>query len=110
MTFTPFLLALLCMGFGNNVYGQNLETIKQWNLFNFNFPWDWPSNDKDLFNPEQVVTTGFEIGKNRIFVATPRLFSGVPATISSVRRDAAGDSPVLEVIYLNDYQYSNSNP
>lgn len=96
MTFTPILLALLCLGFSEIANGQNLETIKQWNLFNFNFPWDWPTSDKSLFNPEQIVTTGFEIGNNRIFIATPRLFSGVPATISTVRKDAIGDSPVLE--------------
>lgn len=56
-----------------------------------------PVNNKELYNAEQIVTTGFEIGVDRIFLATPRLFSGVPATISSVSRDAIGDSPVLNV-------------
>lgn len=74
-----------------------LETIKQWNLATFDFPYDWPVNDKTLFNAEQVVTTGLEIGNSRIFVATPRLFSGVPATISAISRDSTGDSPVLKV-------------
>lgn len=98
MTLTPFLLvALLCVGLGNAVSGPHLETIKQWNLFNFNFPWEWPVSDKDLFDPEKIVATGFEIGNNRIFVATPRLFSGVPATLTALRRDTVGDSPVLEV-------------
>lgn len=73
------------------------ETVKQWNLVNFDFPYDWPVNDKELYNAEQIVTTGFEIGNNRIFLATPRLFSGVPATISAVSRDSVGDSPVLKV-------------
>ena len=73
------------------------ETVKQWNVVNFDFPYDWPVNDKDLYNAEQIVTTGFEIGNNRIFLATPRLFSGVPATISAVSRDSVGDSPVLKV-------------
>lgn len=76
-----------------------LEVVKQWNLVNFDFPYDWPVQDKDLYNGEQIVTTGFEIGDDRIFMALPRLFSGVPATIASVPRDAAGDSPVLKVNY-----------
>lgn len=74
-----------------------VEVLKQWSLLNFNFPFDWPVNDKSLFNAEQIVTTGFEVGVDRIFLATPRLFSGVPATISSVPRDVVGDSPVLQV-------------
>lgn len=74
-----------------------VETIKQWNLVTYDFPHDWPVNNKQFYNAEQIVTTGFEIGDDRIFIATPRLFSGVPATISSVSRDAIGDSPVLKV-------------
>lgn len=74
-----------------------IETIKQWNLQTFDFPYDWPVNDKTLYNGEQIVTTGLEIGNSRIFIATPRLFSGVPATISSIPRDGSGDSPVLKV-------------
>lgn len=74
-----------------------LEIIKQWNLMNYDFLPSLPSNDKNFYNPEQIVTTGFEIGDNRIFLATPRLFSGVPATISTVSRDAVGDSPVVKV-------------
>ncbi|KAG5671106.1 hypothetical protein PVAND_001320 [Polypedilum vanderplanki] len=73
-----------------------LEVIKQWSLVNFNFPHDWPSNNKEFYNGEQIVTTGFEVGSNRIFLATPRLFSGVPATISTVSRDTIGDSPILK--------------
>jgi hypothetical protein len=83
-----------------NTYGVGeppLETIMQWNLVNYDFPYDWPVNDKDLYNAEQIVTTGIEIGNNRIFLATPRLFSGVPTAISTVSRNQASDSPVLHV-------------
>ncbi|CAO1422196.1 unnamed protein product [Diamesa serratosioi] len=73
-----------------------LEVLKQWNLLNFDFPYDWPMNDKDLYNPEQVVSTGIEIGRDRLFLATPRLFSGVPATLTSIDRNSFGDSPVLK--------------
>jgi hypothetical protein len=81
---------------------SQLETVKQWNLLTYNFPWDWPVNDKTLYNPEQTVTTGIEVGKDRIFLATPRLFSGVPATLSVISKDSVGDSPVLEVSLNED--------
>jgi hypothetical protein len=83
-----------------------LETVKQWSVVNFDFPYDWPVDDKTLYNGEQIVTTGFEIGDDRIFLAQPRLFSGVPATISSIPRDSAGDSPTLKVSQLK-LQLSN---
>lgn len=85
------IISAICVG------EAPIETIKQWNLQTYDFPYDWPVNDKDLFNPEQIVTTGLEIGNSRIFLATPRLFSGVPATISAISRDGTGDSPVLMV-------------
>lgn len=76
--------------------GPPLETRKQWNLLNFNLPWDFPANDKEFNDPEQVVATGLAVGYERIFIATPRLFSGVPATLSTIPRKDGGDSPVLE--------------
>lgn len=76
-----------------------LEVVKQWNLLSYNFPHDWPVNDRTLFNPEQIVATGFEIGDDKIYIANPRLFSGVPATISSVSRHDTGDSPLLTVSF-----------
>jgi hypothetical protein len=86
-----------------------LETVKQWSVVNFDFPYDWPVDDKTFYNGEQIVTTGFEIGDDRIFLAQPRLFSGVPATISSIPRDAAGDSPTLKVAQ-HKLQLSNAYP
>lgn len=83
--------------FTNCLGGSPLEIVKQWDLLSYDFPPDWPVNDKTLYNPEQIVATGFEIGDNKIFIANPRLFSGVPATISTVSRDTTGDSPVLKV-------------
>lgn len=46
--------------------------------------------------PENVVATGIEIDHERIFVATPRLFSGVPATLSVIPRKDHAASPVLQ--------------
>lgn len=92
------LTVLVSLFINTNCVGEPpLETVKQWNVATFDFPYDWPQSDKDLYNPEQIVTTGFEVGTDRIFLATPRLFSGVAATISSVPRDTVGDSPVLKV-------------
>lgn len=75
----------------------NLETTKQWSLLAYNFPWDFPANDLEFYNPENVVATGIAVGQDRLFLATPRLFSGVPATVSSIPRNNIGDSPILEV-------------
>lgn len=73
-----------------------LETVKQWNLLTYNFPYDWPSANSDFYNPENVVATGIDVGHQRIFISTPRLFSGVPATLSTISRNGFGDSPVLQ--------------
>ncbi|XP_070509221.1 dopaminechrome tautomerase [Chironomus tepperi] len=91
------ITTLVSLIINTNCVGEPpLEVIKQWTVSNFNFPHDWPSNDKNFYDPEKIVTTGFEIGSDRIFLATPRLFSGVPATISYVSRNTVGDSPVLK--------------
>lgn len=60
----------------------NLETLKQWSLLSYNLPLDFPANDLEFYNPKNIVATGFAIAKNRLFLATPRLFSGVPATLT----------------------------
>lgn len=96
-TFIVLFVTVCALRQGQAILEAPLETVKQWNLLNFDFPWDWPTNNKDLFNPEQIVTTGMEVGINRIFMATPRLFSGVPATITTMSRSTLGDSPVLQV-------------
>uniref|UniRef100_A0A182QQT8 Bee-milk protein n=1 Tax=Anopheles farauti TaxID=69004 RepID=A0A182QQT8_9DIPT len=97
------LLAVLCSGvllvhntpcLADDLH--KMEVVKQWNLLNYNFPWDYPASSKEFYNPENVVATGMEVGYDRIFIATPRLFSGVPATVSSIPRGTNGDSPVLQ--------------
>lgn len=77
-------------------YAPKMETVKQWSFLSYNFPWDYPANDKEFYNPENIVATGIEVGYDRIFVATPRLFSGVPATLSAIPRGTHGDSPALQ--------------
>ncbi|XP_049280715.1 major royal jelly protein 1-like [Anopheles funestus] len=90
------LLMLLLMNESLALHSSYMETVKQWNLLNYNFPWDYPVSNKDFYNAENVVATGIEVGYDRIFLATPRLFAGVPATLSSISRDSYGDSPTLE--------------
>lgn len=80
--------------------GPPLETLKQWNLLSYDLPWDFPAQDKEFFNPENVVATGIAVTQDRIFIATPRLFSGVPATLSSIPRNDISNSPILQVRYF----------
>lgn len=76
--------------------GPPLENIKQWNILTYNLPWDSPADNKDYYNPAAIVATGIAVDYERIFIATPRLFSGVPATISTVPRKIVGDSSILQ--------------
>lgn len=98
--FIQLLTVVSVIVLANAIGEPQLQILKQWNLVNFDFPYDWPVNDKDLYNSEQVVSTGIEIGRDRLFLATPRLFSGVPATLTSVERNSFGDSPVLKVMLM----------
>lgn len=85
-----------------------LETVKEWNLATFDFPYDWPVNDKTLYDGERIVTTGLEIGDNRIFIANPRLFTGVPATISTLYRDNVGGPQILKVKKTTKVRIANT--
>lgn len=91
-TVAATLLAALCLADAT----PKVEVVKQWNLLNFNFPWDYPASNKEFYNPENIVATGIEVGYDRVFIATPRLFSGVPSTLSTVPRGTNGDSPILQ--------------
>ncbi|KAL5276988.1 Y-e family protein [Megaselia abdita] len=74
----------------------NLKTVNQWNLISYNFPYGMNTNDPEIYNPMNIVATGVAVAYDRLFVATPKLFSGVTSTISTIRKDLLGDSPVLE--------------
>lgn len=74
----------------------NLKTVNQWNLISYNFPYNMNTNDPEIYNPMNIVATGVAVAYDRLFVATPKLFSGVTSTLSTIRKDLAGDSPVLE--------------
>ncbi|RZB40748.1 yellow-e, partial [Asbolus verrucosus] len=71
------------------------EVINQWNLLDYSFPYDY-----DLINsyrPENSVFTGLEITDDRIFLAVPRLRTGVGATLATIpRHTPPGSSPALQ--------------
>lgn len=77
--------------------GPPLENLRQWNLLTYNFPFNPHNNQqKNYYVPENVVATGLAIDNDRIFIATPRLFTGVPATLSVIPRKDHSASPVLQ--------------
>ncbi|KAB0793458.1 hypothetical protein PPYR_13078 [Photinus pyralis] len=90
-----FPLVLLAVLIGSSS-AQNLETVVQWNLADFNFPvpdYGFLAN----FRADRTVVTGIEISRDRIFLAMPRIFAGVPATIAYVPKNVPlGSSPKLE--------------
>ncbi|XP_058812459.1 major royal jelly protein 1 [Topomyia yanbarensis] len=90
------LVALASLWLAYSELAPRLETVKQWSLLSYNFPWDYPASNKEFYNAENIVATGIEVGYDRIFIATPRLFTGVPATLSSIPRGNQGDSPALQ--------------
>lgn len=86
---------MVCLIFG--LASAELEVIHQWNLLNFDLPFDYPVQGGYI--PENNVFTGIEIGWDRIFLAIPRLRAGVPATLTWVPRKSSGEqsSPALQV-------------
>lgn len=75
----------------------SFQLAKQWKLFTYNFLPHAPMNDMNFFNPSNILATGLVITEDRIFIATPKLFSGVPSTLSWVSRTDFEESPVLQV-------------
>ncbi|KAJ8923457.1 hypothetical protein NQ315_002016 [Exocentrus adspersus] len=74
-------------------FAVQLEVLNQWNLLSFDLPFQYNYEDIRL---ENTVFTGLEVTTNRLFLATPRLRAGVPATLSTIPRNTPpGSSPVL---------------
>ncbi|KAF5274196.1 hypothetical protein FQA39_LY07300 [Lamprigera yunnana] len=90
------LAALLIAAATKESSCQNLETIAQWNMLDFNFPipdYGFISN----FKPERTVVTGIEVTNDRIFLSMPRIYSGVPATVGYIPKNLApGSSPKVQ--------------
>lgn len=74
---------------------EQLGIIAQWQLLDFALPYDPSYLNK--YRPENVVPTGIEAADHRIFIATPRLRAGVPATLSTIPRNLpSSNNPRLE--------------
>uniref|UniRef100_A0A0A1XS81 Protein yellow n=1 Tax=Zeugodacus cucurbitae TaxID=28588 RepID=A0A0A1XS81_ZEUCU len=94
-----FLVALLI---AHNVFfcgslavRSNLEIVKQWKLFSYEFPPHAPVSDPDYYNPINVVPTSMTVAYDRIFIATPKLFAGVPTTVAYISKSDYSESPIL---------------
>lgn len=89
LVFLATILSLLYI----RTRAETLETVAQWRLLEFALP-----NDRGFqYQPENIVMTGIEITWDRIFISTPRLRAGVPATLSFFPRKAPlGSSPQLQ--------------
>lgn len=90
MEVRALLLCAVCA-----VATATLEVVNQWTLMQFDFPTDPVLLEK--FEPHNSAPTGLEIGWDRLYIAIPRLRSGVPATLAWVPRSLpAGVSPILQ--------------
>ena len=76
---------------------STLQLAKQWKLFTYNFLPHAPMRDMNFFNPSNILATGLVITEDRIFIATPKLFSGVSSTLNWVSRTDFEQSPALQV-------------
>uniref|UniRef100_A0A0K8VAP2 Protein yellow n=1 Tax=Bactrocera latifrons TaxID=174628 RepID=A0A0K8VAP2_BACLA len=74
---------------------SNLEIVKQWKLFSYAFPQNAPVSDTNYYNPLTIVPTSMTVGYDRIYIATPKLFAGVPTTVSYVPKVDYSESPIL---------------
>lgn len=80
---------------------SSLEVVKQWKVFTYNFLPHAPVQDVNFYNPANILSTGLAVMNDRIFMATPKLFAGVPSTLSWISRGEFDESPVLNVSYYN---------
>ncbi|XP_011638291.1 protein yellow [Pogonomyrmex barbatus] len=88
------LFATVLSLLGVRAKARTLETIAQWSVLDYALP----QNDHGFqYQPENIVMSGIEIAWDRIFVNTPRLRAGVPATLSFFpRKVPLGSSPQLQ--------------
>lgn len=86
-----------CWSIGVLAESSTLQTAKQWKLFTYNFLPHAPIHDLNFYNPSNVLATGIAVSYDRIFIATPKLFSGVSSAVNVVSKAEFGDSPVLQV-------------
>lgn len=78
---------------------SQIEIMNQWSFLKFNVPFTYPMLRN--YVPENTVFTSLEVGWDRVFLATPRLWPGNPATVSWIPRNSFESSgeqgPMLQV-------------
>lgn len=90
----PVLLA--CVG----LVSADLEIVNQWNLFDFDVPYGYPTNEN--YTTASSPSTGIEVGWERLFLALPRFMPGAPLSLAFIPRNRPGAnygelSPKLQV-------------
>jgi hypothetical protein len=70
-----------------------LQEVFSYNRLDYNLPL---GARIDGYDPSRNVFTGLEVTADRLFLAVPRLYPGVPSTLNFVPRSAAVPNPPLE--------------
>lgn len=101
-----WITLLVCVG----VSSAELEVINQWNFFDFDIPFGYPTNEN--YSTSQSPSTGIEIAWERIFLALPRFMPGAPLSLAFIPRNRPGGygelSPKLQVCFLQKYIVKNN--
>ncbi|XP_065161886.1 major royal jelly protein 1-like [Atheta coriaria] len=94
-----FLALVLCLSLNRAASDHyQFRVIKEWRYVNYTWP-----NEEELrsatatgeYNPNRCVMTGVDHYDGYYYIATPRMFAGVPITLSRVP-DGGNTSPLLE--------------
>lgn len=81
-------ILILLVLFGINCHANsNFKAKYKWNLLDFEF--ETPQERVDAikngsFISENIIPTGIDVNDNRLFLALPRLKTGVPASLVTV--------------------------
>ncbi|XP_047024380.1 protein yellow-like [Helicoverpa zea] len=95
-----FLLLMVTSTLAKNLgHAPLLTTLFRWKQIDFEYPStearQQAIDDREFIQAE-VFPYEVERWKDRVFISTPRLKSGIPATLSSVQIGAPTDSPLLQ--------------
>jgi len=95
-----FLLTWLVIGISSKI-----EIMNQWNFLRYEIPFLHPK----LNNTNNIVFTGMEVGWDRIYLATPRIWPGNPATVAWIPRNSFEDSTIQQPLLQVNYNSTSIN-
>ncbi|XP_050540185.1 protein yellow-like [Daktulosphaira vitifoliae] len=93
-------LLLVFLSLAPSTLLANLQMVNEWTTLRYDIPFNYPNAEE--FKSDVAIPTGFEIGWDRVFLTTPRLFNGNPATLAWIPRNRVGiafdthKSPLLQ--------------